>query len=80
MYVCSGCGATVTFTIEGAKESTPSEKAQAMAGSLRCALDGIQNADEASIYKIKSVIEQLEKRDWSEGSTPQESGQTGERL
>ena len=60
MYVCGGCGARVEFTIEGAKELTASEKAAAMAGTLRTALEGIQNADEGSADKIKAIIERLE--------------------
>jgi hypothetical protein len=37
-----------------------------MAGSLRSALDGISVADEIAIDNIKSVIEQLETRNWTE--------------
>jgi len=66
---CVACGATMEFRIEGGKELTANEKAQlqAMAGTLRQAVDGIHEADQAAIARLEGVIELLEERNWPLG-------------
>lgn len=63
MYVCSGCGATTEFTIEGAEELRPSEWAAAMAGTLQQALDGLPpDTNSIAIARIQGVMELLTKQ------------------